>query len=157
MQFIFGSSKPESTLGLTALAKAESELAKRKERWDYQFPTLSFDFVADVKAALLKELTLHPEEKTFTFDPNEILIDRTSYSKKSFDYICGVAAKKLLSDEVWTLMHKVVVPALENQDVEIRIDDDKDIFVISFKDARRLADNRVATAEKIAVIINKNA
>jgi hypothetical protein len=151
MNFIFGSSsKPVSTLGLTLFAKAESELAERKKRWDYQFPTLSVDFVTDVKAALSRELALHPEKKTFTFDPNEILADRTSYSKKAFDYICGVATKKLLSDEIWTIMHKVLMPALENQDVELDIDDHRDVFVISFESAQRLAEERVAAAEKAA-------
>jgi len=151
MNFIFGSSKPVATLGLTLLAKAESELAERKKRWDYHFATLSVDFITDVKAALSRELALHPEKKTFTFDPNEILTDRNSYSKKAFDYVCGVAAKKLLSDEIWTIMHKVLMPALENQDVEIEIDDHRDIVVISFGDAQRLAKERAAeTAEKAA-------
>ncbi len=140
--YFFGNSKPEQTLGLLLTTKGEQELADRKTRWEKITTDISVAFVSDVKAALFREVALHPNKKTFTFDPDEIVTDSKSYSKKIFEYVCGPAEKWLLADEVWTLMHKALRPALENQDVELLLDDDRNIFVISFENAKQTSEKR---------------
>ena len=146
--FFFGTSKPEPTLGMSLLAKRDAELAARKVRWDEIFPKFSATFVLDVKLTLARELELHPENTNFLIDPNVIVTDPTLYTKKTFDYICGKATKKLLDEEGWALTHKALKASLADQDVEIITDDDQNYrFIISIVNAKRLSEEREAAAK----------
>lgn len=150
MSFLFGSTTPTLSLGLELLERSEKEFAERKKRWDSQIATFGPIFIGDVKTVLLRELVLHPEDTSFNIYPNDIVTDKTLYSKKTFDYICGSAEKKLNSDEIWTLMHKVLRPYITDQDMELDIYDDKEYVTISFHNAKRIANERIAAAAKAA-------